>query len=100
MSNFTGMAGHETTGTVGVAVIPGVGGNLAFQNFSTNVDATELTACLTMNGNLEKRTVALGTLPASSGSFSVSFPADTDIGLFNVLVVQASEVAVGQARIV
>lgn len=99
MSTFSGLEGHTTTGRIGVAVIAGVGGELAFQDFQTDVEASELSALLTINGNLSKRTVELGTLPETSGSFNVSFPDDTDISLFNVLVVKAGETCVGQAQI-
>lgn len=100
MSQFSGLEGHTTTGTIGVAVIAGVGGDFAFQNFQTDADASALSACLTINGNLSKRTVDLGALPETSGSFNVSFPDDTDISLFNVLVVKAGDVPVGQVQIV
>ena len=99
MSAFSGQSGHTTTGTIGVAVIAGVGGNLAFQNFQTDANTEGLTAVLSINGNLEKRTVELGTLPQTSGSFSVPFPDDTDISLFNVLLVQAGDTVVGKAQI-
>lgn len=100
MSMFVGLGEYTTTGSVGVAIIAGVGGNLAFQNFETNADASELTAALTINGDLAKRQVDLGVLPQTSGSFSVAFPDDTDISLFNVLVVRAGDTAIAQARIV
>jgi hypothetical protein len=99
MSTFSGVGGHTTTGSVGVAVIAGMGGNLAFQNFQTDVDASELTAELSINGDLSKRTIELGVLPETSGSFSVSFPDDTDISLFNVLLVKSADTVVGEARI-
>lgn len=99
MSVFSGLEGHTTTGSIGVAVIPGVGGNLAFQNFQTDAETTELKAYLTINGNLSKRMVDLGTLPQAEGSFNIDFPDDTDISLFNVLVVKAGDVCVGEARI-
>lgn len=99
MSAFSGVNGHTTSGTVGVAVIPGVGGNLALQNFQTDADASQLTAVLSINGNLTKRMVNLGPLPETSGSFSVAFPEDTDISLFNVLLVKSDDTVIGQAQI-
>ncbi|NER79912.1 MAG: hypothetical protein F6K42_10075 [Leptolyngbya sp. SIO1D8] len=99
MSMFSGLEGHTTTGSIGVAVIAGVGGDLAFQNFQTDADSSELVACLTINGNLSKRTVDLGILPQTQGSFNVPFPADTDISLFNVLIVKAGDTCIGEARI-
>lgn len=99
MSMFSGLEGHTTTGTIGVAVIAGVGGNLAFQEFQTDSDAADLKAYLTINGNLSKRTIDLGSLPQTSGSFSIPFPDDTDISLFNVLIIKAGDVCIGENRI-
>jgi len=93
------MEGHTTTGSIGVAVIAGVGGNFAFQNFQTDADTTDLKACLTIRGDLSKRIVDLGSLPQSEGSFSLAFPDDTDISLFNVLVVKSGDQCIGQAQI-
>lgn len=99
MSTFSGLEGHTTTGSIGVAIIAGVGGSLAFQNFQTDAADSDLKAYLTINGNLSKRTVDLGILPQTSGSFSVSFPDDTDISLFNVLIVKSGETCIGEVRI-
>lgn len=99
MSTFLGLEGHTTTGTIGVAVIAGVGGDLAFQNFQTDAEESELNAYLTINGNLSKRTIDLGKLPQTSGSFNVPFPADTDISLFNVLIVKSGDVGIGKVQI-
>lgn len=99
MGAFSGLGNHNTTGSVGAAVIAGVGGNLAFQNFETDVADSELTGYLTIDGNLEKRKIELGTLPQSSGSFSVSFPDGTDISYFNTVIVQSDGESLGQARI-
>ncbi len=99
MSTFAGMEGKTTTGTIGVAVIPGIGGDLAFQNFETDADTTDLKAYLTINGNLSKRLVELGSLPQASGSFNVAFPPDTDISLFNVLIVKSGDTCIGKAQI-
>jgi hypothetical protein len=100
MSSFTGLEGYTATGNIGVAIIAGVGGELAFQNFQTDADVSELKALLTINGDLSKRNVDLGMLPQTSGSFNISFPDDTDISLFNVLVIKAADVCVGKAQIV
>lgn len=99
MSTFSGVNGYTTTGSIGVAVIPGVGGNLAFQNFETNAEAQELKALMAINGDLSKRTVDLGPLPQASGSFSISFPEDTDISLFNFLLVKVEDTVIGQVQI-
>ncbi|MFK8185054.1 MAG: hypothetical protein AB8B99_16915 [Phormidesmis sp.] len=98
MGAFSGLGNHKTTGNVGVAIIAGVGGNLAFQNFETDTD-NDLTSYLTINGNLEKRKIGLGALPQSSGSFNVSFPNGTDISYFNTVVVLAGEEGIGEAKI-
>ncbi|MEB3360065.1 MAG: hypothetical protein VKK04_25290 [Synechococcales bacterium] len=99
MSMFTGLEGHETTGNLGIAVIAGVGGTITFQNFQTDADSSDLQAYLTINGDLSKRTVDLGPLPQTSGSFNLSFPEGTDMSLFNVLVVRAGDASIGEARI-
>lgn len=99
MSTFSGLEGYTMSGNVGVAVIPGVGGNLAIQNFQTNAETSELSAVLAINGNLSKRTVDLGVLPQTSGSFSLAFDNDVDISLFNVLVIKQSDQAIGKAEI-
>ena len=99
MGAFSGVGNHQTTGSVGVAIMAGVGSNLAFQNFETDASVSELTGYLTINGNLEKRKIELGTLPQSSGSFNVSFPDGTDISYFNTVVVVAGEESVGKAMI-
>ncbi len=98
MSMFTGQNGHTTTGNLGIAVIAGVGGTITFQGFETDAEG-DLQACLTINGNLSKRTIDLGTLPETSGTFNVSFPDGTDMSLFDTLVVKAGDDAVGKARI-
>lgn len=99
MGVFSGLGNHNTTGSVGVAIIAGVGGKLAFQNFETDTADNELTGYLTINGNLEKRKIELGTLPQSSGSFRVSFPDGTDISYFNTVIVQAGDESIGEAKI-
>ena len=99
MGAFSGLGNHTATGNVGVAIIAGVGGNLAFKDFETDAADSELTAYLTINGSLEKRKIELGTLPQSSGSFSVSFPDGTDISYFNTVVVQAGDESIGEAKI-
>ena len=99
MSTFSGTNGYTTSGSIGVAVIAGVGGDLAFQNFQTDAKATELRAILAINGDLSKRSIDLGVLPQMHGSFNLSFPNDTDISLFNVLLVTAADQVIGQAQI-
>lgn len=98
MGAFSGANDHATSGNVGVAIIAGVGGDLAFQDFAT--DATgDLKGYLTIGGDLAKQIVDLGALPATEGSFNVSFPADTDISLFDTVVVTAGETSIGSARV-
>ncbi|MEO0406957.1 MAG: hypothetical protein AAF289_06360 [Cyanobacteria bacterium P01_A01_bin.135] len=98
MSMFTGLSDRTTTGNLGIAVIAGVGGTITFQDFETTADS-DLQACLTINGDLEKRTIDLGELPQTSGTFNINFPDGTDMSLFNTLIVKAGEVPVGKARI-
>lgn len=98
MGAFSGVNNHTTTGNVGVAIIAGVGGDLAFQNFET--DATgAMRVYLTIGGDLSKQTIDLGLLPDTGGSFNVSFPGDTDISLFDTVVVAMDETSVGEARV-
>ena len=99
MGTFSSLGNHQTTGSVGVAIMAGVGSKLAFQNFETDAAASELTGYLTINGSLEKRTIDLGTLPQTQGSFNVAFPNGTDISYFNTVVVRAGEESIGQAMI-
>lgn len=99
MGAFSGLGNHQTTGNIGVAVIAGLDGSLAFQNFKTDAQVSELTGYLTINGDLEKRKIELGTLPQSEGSFNVSFPQGTDISYFNTVVVQAGSESIGKANI-
>ncbi len=99
MSTFSGLDGHQTSGSLGIAVIGGLGGSIAFQNFQTDINRPDLHAYLTINGNFSKRTIDLGLLPQMGGSFSMSFPEGTDMSLFNVLVIRAGDVSVGEARL-
>lgn len=98
MGAFSGANNHTTSGNVGVAIIAGVGGDLAFQNFVTDAKG-ELKGYLTIGGDLSKQTIDLGTLPAAEDSFNLSFPDDTDISLFDTVVVAAAEISVGIARV-
>lgn len=98
MGAFSGTNNHVTSGNIGVAIIAGVGGDLAFQNFSTDA-AGDLQGYLTIGGDLSKQTVDLGVLPATSGEFNIAFPGDTDISLFDTVVVAAGETSVGTARV-
>lgn len=99
MGAFSGLGNHQTRGNVGVAIMAGVGSNLAFQDFETDVAVDALTGYLTINGNLEKRKIELGTLPQTAGSFNVAFPDGTDISYFNTVVVLANDESIGQAMI-
>ena len=98
MGAFSGTNDHTTSGHVSVAIIAGVGGSLAFQNFTTSADG-ELQGCLTIGGDITKQTVALGPLPQQSGSFDLAFPADTDISLFDTVAIALEDTCVGTARI-
>ena len=98
MGAFSGANSHTTSGNVGVAIIAGVGGDLAFQNFAT--DATgALQVYLTIGDDLTKEKIALGALPETGSSFNMSFPGDTDISLFDTVVVALGETSVGSARV-
>ncbi|NEQ49331.1 MAG: hypothetical protein F6K11_04240 [Leptolyngbya sp. SIO3F4] len=98
MGAFSGANDYTTSGNVGVAIIAGVGGDLAFQNFATDADG-DLKGYLTIGGDLSKQTVDLGVLPATEGAFNVAFPGDTDISLFDTVVVATDDVSVGTARV-
>lgn len=98
MGAFSGANSYSTSGNVGVAIIAGVGGDLAFRNFTTDAEGA-LTGYLTIGGDLSKQTVELGPLPATADSFNISFPGDTDISLFDTVVVAAGETSVGAARV-
>ena len=99
MGTFSGASNHTTSGSVGVAIIAGVGGDIAFQNFATDAEG-DLQGYLTMGGDLSKQKIELGALPAATGSFNLSFPGDTDISLFDtVVVVTAGDTSVGTARV-
>lgn len=98
MGAFSGANNYTTSGNVGVAIIAGVGGDLAFQEFATDAEGA-LKSYLTMGGDLSKQTIDLGPLPETSGSFNVSFPGDTDISLFDTVVVAKDDTSVGEARV-
>lgn len=98
MGVFSSANDHTTSGNVGVAIIAGVGGDLAFQNFATSADG-DLKVYLTIGGDLSKQKVDLGTLPSAEGTFNVAFPGDTDISLFDTVVVTTGETSVGTARV-
>ncbi|MBT9317083.1 DM13 domain-containing protein [Leptothoe spongobia] len=98
MGAFAGANNHTTKGNVGVAIIAGVGGDLAFQNFSTDANG-DLQVYLTIGGDLSKQTIDLGGLPAAKGAFNISFPGDTDISLFDTVVVAMGETSIGSARV-
>ncbi|MEA5466955.1 hypothetical protein [Leptothoe sp. PORK10 BA2] len=98
MGAFSGANNHTTSGNVGVAIIAGVGGDLAFQNFSTDADG-ELQVYLTIRGDLAKQKIDLGALPAVSGTFNIPFPGDTDISFFDTVVIAQGETSIGTARV-
>ena len=98
MAAFSGANNYTPTGRVGVAIIAGVGGDLAFQNFVTDAEGA-LKGYLTIGGDLSKQTIDLGILPVAAGSFNVSFPGDTDISLFDTVVVASGDTSIGMARV-
>jgi hypothetical protein len=84
MGSVAGTDSHTASGYVGAAI---VGGSitLSFKDFTAEGEALE--AFLTINGNMAKRPMALGLLPATSGAFDLSVPEGTDISLFNTVVI-------------
>lgn len=100
MGTIAGVSQYQATGQVGVAVLAG-GVTLAINNFATSTNSTPLKALLTINGNLEKRHIDLGPLPAGQTRFELTLPPGTDISLFNTLLIcdADSDATVGKAII-
>jgi hypothetical protein len=87
MGSVVGTDSHPASGYVGAAIV-GSSITLSLKNFTTVAEGEALEAFLTINGNMAKRPIALGPLPASSGAFDLSVPEGTDISLFNTLVIR------------
>ena len=87
MGSVAGANSYETSGYIGAAIV-GTSITLSFKDFATSSTAEVLEAYLTINGNMEKRHIALGTLPENSGAFDLSVPDGTDISLFNTVVIR------------
>lgn len=87
MGSVVGTEKYTASGYVGAAVV-GSRITLSLKDFTTAAEADMLEAFLTINGNMAKRTLALGPLPQTSGAFDLSVPEGTDISLFNTLVIR------------
>ncbi|MBE9138956.1 hypothetical protein IQ254_17455 [Nodosilinea sp. LEGE 07088] len=100
MGSVTGTDSHTASGYVGAAIV-GSSITLSFKDFVTAAEGDALEAYLTIRGNMAKRPIALGTLPATSGAFDLSVPEGTDISLFNTLIIRpvGSEATVAKASV-
>ncbi len=100
MGSILGAGEYSADGYIGAAVI-GCSTTLSFKNFVTSAEAMPLSALLTINGNLNKRYIDLGSLPDTRDSFELQVPDGTDISLFNTVVLRlaGTETAVGIASL-
>ncbi len=100
MGSVVGAESHAASGYVGAAIV-GSSITLSFKDFTTTAEAETLEAFLTINGNMAKRPIALGAMPAGQGVFDLSVPDGTDISLFNTLVIRpvGTETAVATASV-
>ena len=91
---------RSSSGYIGAAVV-GSTVTLSFKHFETSAKAMPLSAILTINGNLKKRHIHLGSLAGDRDSFDLVVPEGTDISLFNTVVLQlaGTETAIGIASI-
>jgi hypothetical protein len=87
MGSVAGTENYTASGYVGAAVV-GSSITLSLKDFTTAAKDDMLEAFLTINGNMAKRSIALGPLPQTSGAFDLSVPEGTDISLFNTLVIR------------
>jgi hypothetical protein len=85
-----GKGDFSASGYVGAAIV-NHHTTLSFQNFSTSAGDQPLEALLTINGNLAKRHIPLGPIPAGQAAFDLSVPGGTDISLFNTVVIRATD---------
>lgn len=90
MGLVAGKGDFSASGSVGAAIV-NHHTTLSFQNFSTSAGDQPLEALLTINGNLAKRHIPLGPIPAEQAAFDLAVPAGTDISLFNTVVIRASD---------
>ncbi|MFH7241989.1 MAG: hypothetical protein ACHWZW_03970 [Spirulina sp.] len=103
MGTVAGEGNFSASGYVGAAIV-NHHTTLSFQNFSTSADDLALEAVLTINGNLSKRHIPLGLIPAQQSAFDLAVPPGTDISLFNTVVIRAAtpdqaEIVVGTATV-
>lgn len=100
MGSVTGTDSYTASGYVGAAIV-GSSITLSLKDFATAAEGEMLEAFLTINGNMAKRPIALGSLPETSGAFDLSVPEGTDISLFNTLVIRpvGVETAVATASV-
>lgn len=100
MGSVAGIDSYSTSGYVGAAIV-GSTITLSFKDFATSAEAEALEAFLTISGNMAKRHIDLGPLPATSGAFDLSVPDGTDISLFNTVVIRiaGSDTTIGTASV-
>ncbi len=103
MGTVAGKGNFDASGYVGAAIV-NHHTTLSFQNFNTSAGDLPLEAVLTINGNLAKRHIPLGPIPAGQAAFDLAVPAGTDISLFNTVVIRAAapdqtETVVGTATV-
>lgn len=68
-----GAGQYSASGYIGAAVFP-EHVTLSVKNFNTSAEGADLEAVLTINGNLAKRQLDLGPLPATSDAFDLVVP--------------------------
>ena len=101
MGSVAGQGNFSASGYVGAAIV-NHRTTLSFQNFSTSAGDWPLEALLTIKGNLAKRHLALGPIPANQAAFDLAVPEGTDISLFNTVVIRAAnseQTVVGTATV-
>jgi hypothetical protein len=100
MGNLVGSGNYVAKGYISVAVV-GPDITLSFKDFSTSAGSLTLQALLTINGNLGRRPINLGTLPTTNPDFHISVPTGTDVSLFNTVVICLAKqaTAIGEAPI-
>ncbi|MFQ4137372.1 hypothetical protein PGN35_013730 [Nodosilinea sp. PGN35] len=86
MGSVVGTEGFTAGGYVGAAIV-GSSITLSLKDFTTAAEGV-LEAFLTIDGNMAKRPIALGSLPSGGGAFDLTVPEGTDISLFNTLVIR------------
>ena len=92
---------HVLSGSVSVLVLGDGRVSLAVKDFNDDSDRANLTALLTIRGNLEKRKLDLGPLPEGETDFPIALPPGADVSLFDTLVLYdaAAEQVVGSASV-